>query len=419
MLTIVLHAPLTVWLGSLWPEISLYIKAWKEILLLVALAMAIVLVSQARRWRDLFADKLIWLILAYAVLHILSLLQWNGWLAATAGLMIDLRYILYFALVYLAVWLWPRGAGWLKRLALIGSVIVIGFAGLQLLMPYDALKYIGYGEETIRPYTTIDRNYDFIRYQSTLRGPNPLGAYAASVAVIGLAWLISRGRKVLDWRVGLLSSAAILATYLSHSRSAFIALAAGLGIVLLVRYWKQIKPWYWLAAAVLAVSLLGVGYAARDSYFVSNVLMHEDPEEGNDFNSNDGHLQSLEEGTERMLSEPVGRGIGSTGSASLLSDKPQIIENQYLLVAHEVGWLGLAIFLSIYFLVMRRLWRLRQDPWALGLFASGIGLALIGVLLPVWVDDTVSLVWWGLVGTILAGGVSRERSTNKKAKRTT
>jgi hypothetical protein len=36
--------------------------------------------------------------------------------------------------------------------------------------------------------------------------------------------------------------------------------------------------------------------------------------------------------------------------------------------------------------------------------ASGIGLALIGLLLPVWVDDTVSIVWWGLAAIATGGG---------------
>lgn len=411
MLLIVLHAPLSVALGTLLPDASLYIKAWKELALLLALVMAIVLVSRAGLWRQIFADKLMWLIAAYAGLHLLMLVLSTSLLGAVAGLMIDLRYILYFVLVYVAIKLLPTTARWLKRMAIAGAVIVVGFAVCQLFLPHDALKVLGYGEQTIRPYTTIDRNYDFIRYQSTLRGPNPLGAYAASVAAIGLAWVTMR-RRTFDWRVGALIGAAGVATYISHSRSAFIALAVGLGIVLAVRFWSYLKPWHWLGVAVFAVSLLTTGIVLRDNYFISNVLMHADPEEGNDFNSNDGHVQSLKHGFERMVSEPFGRGIGSTGSASLLTDQPQIIENQYLLVAHEVGWLGLAIFLSIFFIVMRRLWRWRRDPWALGLFASGVGLALIGILLPVWADDTVSIVWWGLAGLLLA--YHKTRYTTKR-----
>lgn len=148
---------------------------------------------------------------------------------------------------------------------------------------------------------------------------------------------------------------------------------------------------------------------------MSNIILHENPADNNDINSNDGHLESLIEGLRRVASEPLGAGIGSTGSASLFGDKPLIIENQYLFIAHESGWIGLVLFLSIFIIIMNRLWHDRQDFLSLGLFASGAGLAFIGLLLPVWVDDTVSIVWWGLSAVAIVGkakyGISK---TNKK-----
>ena len=95
-----------------------------------------------------------------------------------------------------------------------------------------------------------------------------------------------------------------------------------------------------------------------------------------------------------------------------------VIENQYLFIAHEVGWLGLAFFMYIFITTLRRLWQRRDDWRAAAVFASGIGLAVIGLLLPVWVDDTVSIVWWGISAVILAGeGTIYGKQTNKKAKR--
>lgn len=73
------------------------------------------------------------------------------------------------------------------------------------------------------------------------------------------------------------------------------------------------------------------------------------------------------------MRQPFGAGIGSTGSASLYGDKPLVIENQYLFVAHETGRLGLGVFVAIIF-VVQRLYRYRRDWLALGLFASGIAL---------------------------------------------
>ena len=119
------------------------------------------------------------------------------------------------------------------------------------------------------------------------------------------------------------------------------------------------------------------------------------------------------------MTQPLGDGVGSSGSASLLGEgTPQIIENQYLMIAHETGWLGVVIFVVIFVVILRRLWRQRANPWALGVFASGIGLAFIGLLLPVWTDDTVSMVWWGLAATII-GGEHGKRSTKQKATRAT
>ena len=128
-------------------------------------------------------------------------------------------------------------------------------------------------------------------------------------------------------------------------------------------------------------------------------------------NSNDGHWSSLVHGTERLLVQPFGAGIGSTGSASLFGDQNVVIENQYLFTAHEAGWLGLVLFVAIFVIIMLRLWRGRRDWLSIGVFASGIGLALVGVIQPVWVDDTVSIVWWGLAAIALAGGTYVRKST--------
>ena len=138
---------------------------------------------------------------------------------------------------------------------------------------------------------------------------------------------------------------------------------------------------------------------------MSNVILHENPTTGAEVSSNDGHVESLIFGVGRLVAQPLGAGIGSTGSASLYDDDEGgvIIENQYLYIAHETGWLGLALFVAIFGLIMVRLWQARDDWLALGAFASGVGMALIGLLLPVWADDTVAIVWWALAATALGG----------------
>jgi len=127
--------------------------------------------------------------------------------------------------------------------------------------------------------------------------------------------------------------------------------------------------------------------------------------------SNGQHLQSLEQGLGYVLIHPLGAGVGTTGSASLQGARPLIIENHYLFIAHEVGLLGLAVFVWLFGLVLVRLWHRRTDWLALGLFASGIGLGLAALILPVWADDTVAIVWWGLA----AVAISQKEGQNGRA----
>jgi len=404
---IVVHAPLSVFFGSQFPDFALIIKAWKEILMAIAVPIAVILLTKHRAWGGLFRDKLFWLILAYVGLHLVMLVFSSGIDSALAGLAIDLRYIVYFSLVYVLMLLYPGYQKAFFRVGIVGAVIVIVFALLQQFLPNGALTAIGYGPDTTSPYTTIDRNYDFVRHNSTLRGPNPLGAYAASVGVLLFAYVATRftkDRSINWWIVGA-GFLAALVTYLSYSRSAYVALAVGVAIVAVTVFGRRIRRWQWGVIVASVVIVFAGLFALRDNAIVSNIILHEDPAESGKVNSNDDHLSSLQQGIGRMIEQPLGRGVGSTGSASLLTDDKIIIENQYLFIAHEVGWIGLAIFLAIFIIVLRRLWAQRANLWALGLFASGIGLALIGILLPVWVDDTVSIVWWGLAAVILGGSI--------------
>jgi hypothetical protein len=58
--------------------------------------------------------------------------------------------------------------------------------------------------------------------------------------------------------------------------------------------------------------------------------------------------------------------------------------------------------------------RARDDWLAMSMFASGIGIAVACIVLPVWADDTVALVWWGLAGVALAGGVNIAKEKVKR-----
>ena len=414
---IVLHAPLTVGLETLFPSFELLIKSWKEILLLLAALLMGVLLYQKKQWVVL-KSPIIVLIAAYAALHLLLLpLSFQGSTSSIAGLLIDLRYVLFFVLVYVAVCLYPALRKPFMYTFFGGAFVVAAFALLQVfVLPVDSLKYIGYGNTTIVPYLTVDENPDYIRISSTLRGPNPLGAYAGIVLALLFAfWLKGSKSKVrrplLPISVVVIGS--FVALWASYSRSALVAAFAAIGVVMLATIGRKLPRRAWIAVIVVIMALGGGLVAARDSDFVSNVLLHENAATGSAVSSNDGHVDSLQDGVNRMIRQPLGGGIGSTGSASLYGQDPLIIENQYLFIAHEVGWIGVVLFLGIFVMILQQLWKRRADWLALGVFASGIGLALIGLLLPVWVDDTVAIIWWGLAALAVAQSPPTVRITMK------
>lgn len=403
---IVLHAPLTVWFGTLWPNLDLLIKSWKEILMLVAGVLALYLMYESGQMKKILSDPIIILIAVYALLHLLLLLfMGQGLSASVAGLAIDLRFVLYFALIYIAITLYPGYRKMFIKIGIGGALVVLGFALLQVfVLPHDILKYIGYNINTISPYLTIDKNQAFVRINSTLRGPNPLGAYAGIILTLLVAVVVKKKVEKKRWPIAItviLLVGGFAALWASYSRSAQIGTAIAVVIVLACALWRKLTPRVWGIIGILFVLAAGGLFMVRNTSFISNVVLHENPNGGSSINSNEGHISSINDSFSQVLHQPLGAGIGSTGSASLLGKNAEIIENQYLFVAHEAGWLGLLLFVSIFVLLVVKLWKLRHDWLALGVLASGIGLAIVGILLPVWTDDTVSIIWWGLAALAL------------------
>lgn len=400
---VIFHAPLSVYVSQFAPEAI--VKAWKEILLLLVTPLILYLLSKKSYLSQLSNDVLAQMIVVYAVLHIvLAISITTSSYQTLAGLLIDLRYLLFFVLVFSIVVLQPSLRKMFIRVGAIASAISLAFAALQATtLPRDVLKYIGYSKETIEPYLTVDKNTDFIRINGTLRGPNPLGAYTVVVISLVYAFFIKNKKTFMKYKwqmLGLVIFAAI-ALWASYSRSALLALAISLATVVIVAVARKIELRYWLTFAIITIVFLASLFSVRDSSFVQNVLLHNNPDGGSSVDSNERHVTSLSQGIEQTVLHPYGVGIGSTGSASLQSNNPTIIENQYIFIAHESGWLGLGLFLVIFEIIMWRLYQNRKDWLSLGVFASGLGLALIGLLLPVWADDTVSLVWFGLAAVAL------------------
>ncbi len=402
---IALHAPLSVGFGTLLPDYSLLIKSWKEILLGVAGVLLFFIVLKQKKWQ-LFKTPLFLAVIGFALLTILlAILSYGNKEATLAGVLVNLRYFFAFSLVYAAVKLYPKTVSLFLAAFIAGATVVVVFGALQAtVLPYDILKYLGYSAATIAPYMTVDQNMDFIRINSTLRGPNPLGAYMIIVMSLFFALLAMKKWQHKAWRMGLLTALTVSAVVLwvTYSRSALIGTAVALLIIALAVYGGKAGRKVWLSLGLVALLITGGTMALRETDFVSTVILHEDPNEGGDVNSNDLHAESLVFGLGRMIQQPFGAGVGSTGSASIHTDTPVVIESQYLFTAHELGWIGIILFITIVAMVMHGLWQRRRSWVSLAIFASGVGILLVGLMQPVWIDDTVSITWWMLAAIALA-----------------
>jgi O-Antigen ligase len=402
-----LHAFLTVWLSS---AIGNYtaLRLWKESLLVVLVGAAVLLVyRQPQLFRRALWRKSIRLLGmyggAYALLTLtLGLVAYGaGRVDAQAlgyGYISNLRFVMFFAVCFIAGVYYRRFwlAHW-QKLLLYPAIAVLVLGLLQLLvLPPDILRHFGYGPNTIAPFIAVDQKVEFARAQSTLRGPNPLGAYLVIICAAIVA-LYARTKHYL-LKFGILVSLMVL--FGTYSRSAWIgAIVAlfGLGCMLLDTKARQIllgATGLFIAMGVFGIVLL------QDNNTVQNIVFHTDETSQASRSSNEDRAGAITGGLGDIMSEPFGRGVGTAGPASVYNNgSVRISENYFIQVGQEVGIIGLVLFVAICSLAGKVLWDIRDKNTLPGiLLMSLIGLTLVNILSHVWADDTLAYIWWGFAG---------------------
>ena len=398
------HEFLTTWAGSSFGHLDVW-RSWKEIVILLCLPFAIYLIVQSTQLRKWFKkDWLVRLILAYVLLVIV-----NGIWAHRAGSVnksalidgyfIDLRFLAFFGITSIVTFFDKSILKYWRYILILPSLIVVIFGITQLALPLSFLRHFGYGPKTIPAYETVNHELKYQRIQSTLRGANPLGAY---LVLIIPAVLLSFRKKVWLRIVALII--ALVALLFSYSRSAWLGLA--LTLVALV-YLVWVKP-EWrkkFIAVCLILALIAIGgiVSLRYNTAVENVFFHTNKTTTSTISSNSQRTSALENGLKSLAHKPLGEGTGTSGAASEHNNHPaRIPENYFIQIGQETGWLGIGLFVAINALVAVRLWRVRDNKLAVLLLVSLIGISLVNLVSLAWADDTLSLIWWGLAGAMLA-----------------
>lgn len=407
--------PLSIFLGSHLNHLDLF-KVWKEIAMILVAALILLSGNYKRlaHIKEHGFKVLVWLILAYSgwtlLLGLLNLMALDriNWEAFIYALIVNLRFLFFFLLC----WLVAQGSTYLqdnwKKLLFIPAAIVVAFGLLQIfILPPDILEYIGYGRDTITAYQTVDQNSNYVRIQSTLRGPNPLGAY---LIIIIPALLI--GFRKRWWPQAALLAGSLTVLFYSYSRSAWLGLATALGVLAYISIRSQrLRKNLTIAGLALVFILPAAIYTGRDNQFIQKAVFHTDETSLSPQSSNEQRTSAIQRGVHDVVHEPFGRGPGSAGPSSLRNDQPgRIAENYYLQIGQELGWVGLALFLAINAVLVVLLWRRRNAPLVKILLASFAGITLINLLSHAWTDETLTLLWWGMSGIAVATfGSKQER----------
>jgi len=403
-----LYGFLTVWAAAMFGHYTA-IRLWEEVLLLLCTVGVLYLLAFDHKIRThTLSRRLVWIILAFCAVSLLWGLVAYQKHDVTAkalgyGLIVDLRFPIFFLVTWAVALRLARLRTRWQWLVLWPAAVVVVFGLLQVfILPHNFLQHFGYGPKTIPVEETINHNPHYLRIASTLRGANPLGAYLL-IPISLLAVQLSGAKR--SWRQALFLLAALVVLFYSFSRSAWVGAILSIGIILMISIKSQkTRRLLALTAGLLLIVFIALFIAFRHNTRVQNFVFHTQTNSSVKSTSDQGHSSALAVSLRDLGHDPLGRGPGTAGPASVYNTghSQRIAENFYIQIGQETGWLGLFLFALINLGVGYLLWLRRSDPLALSLFASLIGLTLVNMLSHAWADDTLAYVWWGLAGVAMA-----------------
>lgn len=402
------------------------VAAWKDVLLVVALGVA--LWGARAVPLSLWADRLALVFAAVVVLYWLLPQSWLGGDASARGELFALRHDLlpvgaYFLgrLLVLSTSEWRR-----VSVALVGTAIAVVVWGLidvylvplqwwresgvpgwfdeQLGLTYQGLS--GLPENWV--LNTGDEQNPVRRVVSSFLSP----LATAYLLVVVLVYLLAR-RSTRFTLVA--AGAAYVGLLWTHTRAAFLALAGGLVVLALVQ--RRRLPVV-LAAASLVVGVAFVkafpdvgpstSYTQAELEFLrergqASPGVDPDPLGGGDA-STTSHLRNLRDGVEAVVRHPQGYGLGNSGvNASRTGATVIAGESTYTEIGVDTGLAGLAAFSAWLLAVLAGL--RSRSQWLTAAWAAVLAIALQ--------TDVIGIHWiayvvFALAGAALGGGLPRE-----------
>jgi O-antigen ligase/polysaccharide polymerase Wzy-like membrane protein len=383
------------------------VAAWKDVLLLVALA----LVVRARGGLPFKGSLTDWLALAFGVLVVVYGVLPQSWLGGGA----THKGVLYAArhdLLPVGAYFLGRGLDLTEneRARLCHTVLAVAafVAAFGLVDVYAVplswwrpvggwfhdqlgLDYFGLSDLPENFVYNAGNGVVFRRLTSTFLSP-----LATSYLLVVALFFV----RLRAWRGRVLALLLFAALLLTHTRSALLALVGGLVVLAIVR--RSLRPL--LFAAVVAV----LGFAFVKSYdhigprthFTKAELTQQeenakrhhgvsnDPTAVNEASTRE-HLQALRGGVRTVVHHPWGFGLGNSGVTAVRTHiKPKAGESTYTELGVELGLLGALVFVAWSLSLLRV--ALVRRPWFGAAFAAVLFLGLQTDVIGVpWIAVTV------------------------------
>ena len=420
------------------------VQGWKEVMLLVLLAMALWI--GWRRWRTgslPHLRRIDLLVAAFAIVALIYFVLPGSLLHAQATFsqrVLGLRVLLLIPLLYLFGRVFPpRGRSdltWVASL-IVGSAGLVGVFGLVELWLVPTAQWLGWGVNQLSSwlgftyhgpsglpenfFQTTGEGFLLRRMVSTYVSPLAVAYTGLLVVPLGLALLIDRHPRLRQFAAVALGLT-VLGILFSLTRLALALLVAELALLYVL--WRR----RWLIPATLlvavAVVLMVYQYPRIAPLVDRNLVAVAHRPAGMHIASQSDpslreHLQQLLQDLDFVRHHPLGAGLGS--SVHRFGTTAGTGESAVFDVFGEVGVVGGVLYVVIYFAGivygLRGFFRRRDDLLvsSLALTAAVGGLVLIPITLTsdVWSDFSVTFLFWWAVGYSVMLATSATTTLNR------
>jgi O-antigen ligase len=295
----------------------------------------------------------------------------------------------------------------------LGSISVVQYASGNY-----ANNYWGFGQST--EAGIIDGEVEGVRISGPIADPNGYAQFMLAVIPIAFALAVNEKRLLLRGIALASMITSVLTVVFTFSRGGFVGLAV---VVLVLMILNPPRPSVIIAmimAFIVVIQFLPPTYTERVATMTSFIPgFNNSSESVLEEGSFRGRMSHLFVGINMFADHPI-LGVGTNHFVYYYQDYSRVLgintatregraaHNRWLEVAAEMGVIGLAVFLTIVWVILRNTWQARHVFLALGRrddagVAIGLGIGLIGYFVAAtFLGDHFPRYFWVLVALAMA-----------------